>query len=73
MTPTETTFLLWGCGVLLAILAFIGALAVKQLIKMANDINEIKTTIARVDEKHDALEERTEKLERKVYNLNGRQ
>jgi septal ring factor EnvC (AmiA/AmiB activator) len=66
MTSTEVSFLLWGCGALLAILAFIGALAVKQLMQMAHDINEIKVTIARVDTKHDALEDRVERLEKFV-------
>ena len=68
MNPTETSFLLWGCGVLLAILSFIGALAVNQLMKMANDIGDIKITIGRVDEKHTALENRVEKLENHLHN-----
>jgi hypothetical protein len=67
MNPTETSFLLWGCGVLLAILSFIGALAVNQLMKMANDIGDIKITIGRVDEKHTALEDRVNRIEEKLY------
>ena len=63
MTNTEVSFLLWGCGALLGILAFIGALAVSQLMKMATDINEIKITIAKVDIQHIELEKRVLRLE----------
>lgn len=67
MTSAETSFLLWGCGALLAILGFVGTMAVFQLIKMANDINDIKILMGRIDEKHDALDERVTKIETKVY------
>lgn len=63
MTATEIKFLLWGVGILLGVLGFIGALAVKQLMKMAQDLNEIKTIIKVVETKHDALEQRVDKLE----------
>lgn len=66
MTPTETSFLLWGCGALLAILAFIGALAVNQLMKMATDINQIKVVIGKIDTKHDELEKRVHRLEKQA-------
>jgi hypothetical protein len=65
MTNTEVSFLLWGCGALLGILSFIGALAVKQLMHMATDINEIKITIAKVDTQHIELEKRVHRLERR--------
>ena len=73
MTPTETSFLLWVCGILLAILAFIGALAVSQLIKMATDLNEIKVFCGKMTAQHEALVEKVDDnhlaLERRVYNL----
>ena len=69
MNPVETSFLLWGCGVLLAILSFIGALAVSQLMKMANDINQIKITIGRVDEKHTSLKEEHDELKSEVKKI----
>ena len=66
MTNTEITFLLWGCGGLLAILGFIGALAVNALIKMGNDIHDIKIALAHNTEKHEALRDRVIVLEEKV-------
>lgn len=67
MTPTEIKFILWGCGILLAILGFIGALAVNALIKMGKDINEIKITIKEIDTKHSGLEKRVERIEEHIY------
>jgi sensor domain CHASE-containing protein len=63
MTPIETKFLLYGCGILLSVLAFIGGLAVNALMKMSNDLHEIKTTIATEMVKREALEKRIEYLE----------
>lgn len=59
----EIKFVLWFAGALLAILAFIGALAVNSLIKMAHDIHEIKMTIATESAERKALEKRVEHLE----------
>jgi septal ring factor EnvC (AmiA/AmiB activator) len=74
ITTNETTFLVWTLGTLLAILAFIGALGVNAIIKMARDLGEIKTTIAKIDEKHNTFEstvkrhdKRIEKIENKLF------
>jgi hypothetical protein len=64
-TVNERKFLLWFIGVLLSILAFIGAIGVNTLIKMNQSINEIKTSIATGEVKRDALQYRVEILERK--------
>ena len=61
------TILLWATPILLAILGFIGALAVKQLVKLADSVNEIKINIREVAIKHDDLKERVEKLEEKTF------
>lgn len=53
--------------VLLAILSFIGILAVKALIKMSGDINEIKVTLGKVTSDHSNLTNRVERLEEKVF------
>lgn len=53
--------------ILLAILAFVGSLAVKQLMRMAKDIGEIKVFCSKIDSKHDALENRVSKIEDKIY------
>ena len=66
MTQTEINFLLWGCGSLLAILAFVGAIAVNQLMHMAKDLNDIKVIMARLDTKHDELEKRVHRLEKQA-------
>jgi hypothetical protein len=70
MTPLEFKFLVWAIGVLLGILAFVGALAVQQLMKMSSDINEIKTTLQVVSTKHEDLEKRVERVEKLTYSKN---
>lgn len=67
MTNTEINFLLWGCGGLLAVLAFVGSIAVNQLMHMARDLNEIKIIMAKLDTKHDELEKRVHRLEKVQY------
>lgn len=59
--------MLIGFPVLVAILCFIGGLAVNALIKMGKDINEIKVTLQMIITEHDGLKERVEKLEEKLY------
>ena len=66
LTQTETTFLLYGCGLLLGILAFIGSLAVNALINMARDLREIKITIAAESVRREALEKRIDVIEKKI-------
>lgn len=63
MSPFEIKFVLWACGGLLSVIAFIMALAVNALMKMSNDIHEIKTTIATEGVKREALEKRVTKIE----------
>lgn len=58
--------LLWVVPILLTILAFIGALAVNALVKMGNDIGEIKITIKEISIKHEGLEFRVSQLEEKL-------
>lgn len=66
MTQTEQQFIIWACVSLLAIMAFIGGLGVHALIKMGRDINEMKVALGQHSVKHDALEERIEKVEHKL-------
>ena len=66
MTQTEVSFILWGCGILLGILSFVGIIAVNQLMKMATDLNEIKVIIGKIDTKHDELEKRVHRLEKQI-------
>lgn len=63
MSIIEIKFVIWACGILLSVIAFIMALAVKALMKMSNDIHEIKTTIATEGVKREALENRVTKIE----------
>lgn len=60
------TLLLWTMPALLAILGFVGALAVNQLMKLSDSVNEIKITIGQIAIKHDDLKERVDKLEGKL-------
>lgn len=66
MTPLETKFLIWACLSLLSVIAFVGVLFINAFMKMAKDINIIKTTIQVQSTKHDSLEQRVEKVEHKL-------
>ena len=67
MDATIYKLLLWALPILLAVLGFIGALAVNALMKLANDVNEIKVSIKVVSVKHEDLECRLERIEDKVF------
>ena len=58
MITTEST-----TEILLAILGFIGALSVRQLMSIAKSVGDIKVEIRGIAEKHEALEHRVDKLE----------
>ena len=66
MTPIEIKFLIWACLTLLSIIAFVGILFINAFMKMAKDINTIKTTIQVQSAKHDSLEQRVEKVEHRL-------
>lgn len=69
MTPDQTTMftvLMWLMPILITILGFIGALGVKALIKMSNDLNEIKSEVKVLVTKHDEHDRRITKLEEHV-------
>lgn len=68
MDYTIYKMLLWAIPILLTILGFIGSLAVKALMKLATDVNEIKLDIREVAVKHEDLEHRIERIEDKVFN-----
>lgn len=70
LTPVEIKFVLWFCGTLLSMFAFIGALGVNQLMKIAKDLNEMKVSMGRLEERgeqrHVAHDERITRLEKQV-------
>lgn len=70
MTDMDQTFyrlLLYLIPILLSVLGFIGALMVKQLMKLSDSVNEIKVTISSIAAKHDDLEKRVDKCEEKLF------
>lgn len=67
LTGNESQFLVWAVLALLAVLAFIGALVANAIIKMGNDISEIKIAVNTVAVKHDATEKRVEKIEAYLF------
>ena len=69
MTPNEQQLILWVVGSLLAILAFIGILAVNTLIKMNNNLNKLNITVATIVEKQEAHEKNHDELKKRVYEL----
>lgn len=60
---TIYTILLWLLPLMLSVLAFIGALGVRALIQMSKDLSDIKTNLNVAAAKHEALEERVDRLE----------
>jgi hypothetical protein len=66
-TSSVVEIIVWCTPILLAVLGFIGALAVNALIKMGKDIGEIKVTIKEIDTKHSGLEKRVERIEEHIY------
>ena len=67
LTANETTFLLWAVGAFIAVVAFIGALAVNALLKMSNDLTEIKIAVREVAAKHEDTEKRVTRIENHVF------
>lgn len=57
----------WAIPILLAIIGFVGVTAINYLIKMSNDLHEIKLNMVKNAERHDALEKRVDNLEETVY------
>lgn len=66
MDATIYKLVLWALPILLGILSFIGSLAVKSLMRLAHNVNEINEKLAVLITKHDSLEKRVDKLE-EVY------
>lgn len=67
LTENETTFLLWAVGAFIAVFAFIGALAVNALLKMSNDLTDIKIAVREVAAKHEDTERRVTRIENHVF------
>jgi Na+-transporting NADH:ubiquinone oxidoreductase subunit NqrD len=67
MKESVIDILIYATPILLAVLGFIGALAVNALIKMAKDLTEIKIAVKEVATKHDEVEKRVERLEEILY------
>jgi len=63
---TMYTLFVWVVPILLAVLSFVGALGVKALVKMSNDLNEIKTEVKVLVTKHDEHDRRISRLEEHV-------
>jgi len=57
-------------NILLSIIGFFLAIAVKQLISISKSLSEIKTALQVLTTKHDYLEERVKNLENTNYNQN---
>ncbi len=74
MSEFELKIMIGAFTALLTVLGFIGAMAVRQLIKMSANLNEIKITISEIngkhdllDEKHEGIKERVEKIENALF------
>jgi len=67
LTENETTFLLWAVCAFIAVFAFIGALAVNALLKVSNDLTDIKIAVREVAAKHEDTERRVTRIENHVF------
>lgn len=75
MTPIEINFLLWVLMALLAVLAFIGKLAVGKLGDIASSVGRIEKDLSvltndhtNLKESHDDLKKRVLRIEEKKWN-----
>ena len=66
ITPIEFKAFVWVLGTSLGIISFIGIIFVNSFMKMAKDVNDIKTTVMVQASKHDDLERRVHSLEGNV-------
>lgn len=70
MTPNEINFVVWGSGLIIAILGFISVFLLNRLTKtldrLQKDVGEIKTSLQVHGAKHEELEKRVDKLEAKL-------
>lgn len=70
MNPLELKFLLWALGTLVTMLigvfAYFGKKADKHLESIAESVNELKIEVAKVITKHEGLEKRMDRIEKKV-------
>ncbi len=69
----ERKFLMWFVGILLSILAFIGAIGVKSIMEMNRAIQRIEIRLATESEKHKTTEYRVELLERNKYGIKSKE
>jgi len=67
LTENETTFVLWAVGAFIAIFAFVSVLAVNALVKMSNDLTDIKIAVREVATKHEDTEKRVTRIENHVF------
>ena len=67
MNEAIYTLLIWIVPMLLGIIGFFLAIAAKSLIKLSNDVGEIKLAIKEVSVKHESLEDRIEKIEHRIF------
>ena len=75
MSPTDTTIytlLLYAMPVLLTVLAFIGGLAVNSLMKMSDNLNEIKITVQKMISEHESLEQSVRSIDHRVEKVEGK-
>lgn len=66
MNEATVQILLFVTPILMAVLAFIGALGVNALMKMGSDLNAIKVEIQKITSEHDGLEKRVDHIEKKL-------
>lgn len=69
MTPSEISFLLWLLMALLAVLAFIGKLAVGKLGDIANSVGRIEKDLSVLTNDHTNLKESHDDLKKRVLRI----
>lgn len=68
MNETIYQLLLWIIPILLGILSFVGVMMVNWLKNISKNLDEMNVKLERLIVNHDNLENRVEKLERKIFN-----
>jgi hypothetical protein len=69
MNEIETNFVFWFIGILLAVIAFVGALGVNALIKIAASVNKMEKDLSVLTNDHSNLKEEVREVKHRVLEL----
>ena len=69
MSDIEIRFVFWFIGALIAVIAFVGALGVNALMRIANSVNSMEADLKVLTNDHTNLKEEVKEVRRRVTKL----